>query len=119
MSSDETDDEQPRSKRVRRITLGWISPSISSLFRAVDSYYDDPMEGLPLKDPRGNRAHPRMYDSTKTDTTRRTLPGLPVNFYNHQWWVTLPRHAQNKLSPQPSMPIPHLVRFVFNMLMCL
>lgn len=114
MSSDESDSELStiQHKHVRRISLPWLNPSISDLFRAVDTYIEDPLGGFPvlnIHDRRRNRPFPRTYAATKVNTTRRPMVGLPINFYCPSWWSRLSRHQQRNLCPGPALNIPSLV----------
>ena len=116
MSSDETDDEQVSGgnsvKRLRRISIVWVNPELSKLFEAVDSYKCDPLGGFPdmnIQDKRGNRSHPRNYDALHKNISQKPIRGLPVNYYDPDWWVKNPRDKQNILDAEAERALPQLV----------
>lgn len=66
---------------------------------------------MKASDKRENRPFFREYDALRTNNTCQVMQELPVNYYNRDWWVKLPRHQQNNLLPKSEVPIPHLVSF--------
>ena len=104
MSSDETDNEMPE-KRVRRIQLAFLAREFSTLFARLDTFSRD---GKAIKkDQRGNRVLLRIYDSYKVNDLR-LVHGLPRNWYNPDWWRSLPSWEQSGLQAKEPAPIPTL-----------
>lgn len=121
MSDDETEDESvapPNSlgggKVVRRIQLSWLSPDVSKLWKAVDSYCSlsetTQYAGKFPSEHRGNNPCLRLWESTMRSSTRDPVVGLPRNFYDIDWWTAQPPAWQSKLEVTNPIPIPTLVR---------
>ena len=104
MSSDETDDGTPE-KRVRRVRLAFINRELSTLFAQLDTLTRDGK--VIKKDQRGNRVLVRAYESYKTND-HRVVPGLPRNWYDPDWWRSLPSWEQSSMKATEPIPIPTL-----------
>lgn len=104
MSSDETDSELPE-KRVRRVQLAFLNREFTALFAQLDAL---PRDGKAIKkDQRGNRVLLRIHDSYKVDHLR-VVHGLPRNWYDPDWWRSLPSWEQSSLNAIAPAPIPTL-----------
>ena len=104
MSSDETDGEMPE-KRVRRVQLAFLNREFSTLFARLDTI---PREGMAIKkDQRGNRVLLRSYDNYNINH-QRVVRGLPRNWYDPDWWRSLPSWEQSRMKVIESVPIPAL-----------
>jgi hypothetical protein len=121
MSSDETDREDSGvargpTMRVRRIRRHWIDEKISSLWNAVESYYNPfKLSGAPKS---GTKPLPRIYAPLHANHLREPPNGLPRNFYNDMYWASLTSVRRRQLQPAPAMPIPALVRWFRQLTPC-
>ena len=104
MSSDETEDGTPE-KRVRRVRLAFVHRELSALFAQLDTLTRDGK--VIKKDQRGNRVLVRAYESYKTNDYR-VVHGLPRNWYDPDWWRSLPSWEQSSMKATEPIPIPTL-----------
>ena len=106
MSGDETDGEAPPpEKRVRRVQLAFLNREFSTLFARLDTFTRD---GKAIKkDKRGNRVLFRVYDHYKVNADR-VVHGLPRNWYDPDWWRSLPSWEQSLMQAKEPTPIPTL-----------
>ncbi|KAG2116188.1 hypothetical protein BD769DRAFT_1391078 [Suillus cothurnatus] len=86
MSGDETDTAiGVKPKIVRRVALPWISPAITDLLHAVESYapatYEENMS-IPV----GNTSLPRYLEARRTSQNSIAIARLPHNWYNNTWY---------------------------------
>ena len=103
MSSDETDkDASP--KCVRRIRLSFLDRRFATLFHTLESYAGD---HVLKRDKRGNRQLERrpLNFSINND---RVVRGLPLNWYDPDWWRQLSTWDQASLKAGEEQPIPVL-----------
>ena len=118
MSSDESDDGytrvptvNPRSqKRLRRVRLQWLSPAISDLFAAVETYDKPALRPREVFLRRGNLPLYRDPTAKRTDDKRPPILELPRNWYDDEWYKGLGRLGQLLIRATPEEPIPVLVR---------
>ena len=86
MSGDETDTPTGvYPKTVRQVEILWISPHISQLFQAVNSYEPALQEGN-MRSHLGNTLLPRHYEPCMKNTLSRPIPNLPHNWYSDTWF---------------------------------
>ena len=105
MSSDETDVDGTPEKRVRRVQLASLNREFSTLFAQLDTFSRD---GKAIKkDKRGNRVLFRVYDHYKVNADR-VVHGLPRNWYDPDWWRSLPSWEQSLMNAKEPTPIPTL-----------
>ena len=105
MSSDETDDDSVPEKRVRRVQLAFRNRELSTLLARLDRISRD---GMTIKkDQRGNRVLFRVYDHYKVNPDR-VVHGLPRNWYDPDWWRSLPSWEQSLMEAKEPAPIPTL-----------
>ena len=103
MSSDETDkDVSP--KCFRRIRLSFLDRGFATLFHTLESYAGD---SIFKKDKRGNRQLERRPHNFTTNNTR-VVRGLPLNWYDPDWWRQLSVWEQAELEAGEKQPIPVL-----------
>ena len=103
MSSDETDkDASP--KCVRRIRLSFLDRGFTTLFHTLESYAGD---NVLKKDKRGNRQLERRHQNF-TSNNARVVYGLPLNWYDPDWWRQLSVWEQAELEAGEKQPIPVL-----------
>lgn len=109
MSGDETDSQPYRIKEMRRMRHPWMSPKITDLWVAVDSYQYAVDEELLIKkrDRRGNPGLPRL-DGSRIESSVGAPKFLPKNWYAENWWRTLPEGAQLAFAPEKAADIPVL-----------
>ncbi|KAG2744787.1 hypothetical protein P692DRAFT_20670034, partial [Suillus brevipes Sb2] len=110
MSGDET--ETPlgaNPKKVRRVALPWISPEITGLLHAVESYapaiYEENMS-VPI----GNASLPRLMEAKRTSQNSIAIAGLPRNWYDGNWYKVNSSSAKALLGVRKDFEIPFLVR---------
>ena len=104
MSSDETDNGAPE-KRVRRIRLTFLNRDFSTLFARLDAFTRDGK--VIKKDQRGNRVLLRIYENYHVND-HRVVRGLPRNWYDPDWWRSLPVWEQSAMRAIEPIPIPTL-----------
>ena len=86
MSGDETDTPtEVYPKIVRQVEILWISPHISQLFQAVNSYEPALQEGN-MCSRLGNAPLPHHYEPCMKNTLSRPIPNLPCNWYSDTWF---------------------------------
>ncbi|KAG1736397.1 uncharacterized protein EDB91DRAFT_1250010 [Suillus paluster] len=86
MSGDETDTAiGAKPKIVRRVTLPWISPAITDLLHAVESYAPATYEEN-MSVPVGNTSLPRSMEAKRTSNNSIAIAWLPRNWYNDIWY---------------------------------
>lgn len=108
-SDDETDNDldhrnpDPRFKSVRRVDIGFLNPAIAKIWASVESY---PSSACPS---RGNRAFKRSSEAKLTSKNRIPLPGLPINFYDPEWFQASP--SRFRRSAKAEVPLPALVSY--------
>ena len=86
MSGDKTDTPTGvYPKTVRQVEILWISPRISQLFQAVDSYEPALREGN-MCSHLGNALLPCHYEPRMKNTLSRPIPNLPCNWYSDTWF---------------------------------
>lgn len=110
MSGDET--ETPlgaNPKKVRRVALPWISPEITGLLHAVESYapaiYEENMS-VPV----GNASLPRLMEAKRTSQNSIAIARLPRNWYDGNWYKVNSSSAKALLGVRKDFEIPFLVR---------
>jgi hypothetical protein len=117
MSSDESDDGYRRvpivnprpQKRLRRVRLRWLSPGISDLFAAVETYDKTSLRPEEVHLRRGNLPLYRDPIAKRTDDKRPPILELPRNWYDDDWYKGLGRLGQLLIGAMPEQPIPVLV----------
>ncbi|KAI9459519.1 hypothetical protein HD554DRAFT_2041861 [Boletus coccyginus] len=109
MSGDETDSPPTwKPKGLRRLELTWLSPSISLLFRSVESY--EPAVRIEnMREQIGNSSFVRHWEPRSKDTKSGPVGGLPRNWYNDDWFRGLDSGARKMLVAQKEVAIPTLV----------
>jgi hypothetical protein len=109
MSGDET--ETPlgvNPKKLRRVALPWISPEITGLLHAVESYapatYEENMS-VPI----GNASLPRLMEAKRTSQNSIAIARLPRNWYDGNWYKVNSSSAKPLLGVRKDFEIPFLV----------
>jgi len=110
MSGDETDTAiGVKPKIVRRVALPWISPAITDLLHAVESYapatYEENMS-IPV----GNTSLPRYLEARRTSQNSIAIARLPRNWYNDTWYKVNASGIQALLDVRKDFEVPCLVR---------
>jgi hypothetical protein len=110
MSGDETDTPiGAKPKIVRRVALPWISPEISDLLHAVESYapatYEENMSVAV-----GNTSLSRFTEAKRTSKTSIAIARLPRNWYHDNWYKVNSSSARALLDARKDFEIPRLVR---------
>jgi hypothetical protein len=59
----------------------------------------------------GNTPRPRIHSAKSTNTKSSVVPGLPSNFYNPLWWVSLHPSEKEALHRAAPRLIPSVVSF--------
>ena len=109
MSGDETDTPTGvYPKAVRRIEIPWISPRISQLFEAVDSY-ESSLRVENMRSHVGNAPLHRHYEPHSKNIRAKVIPHLPRNWYNDAWFRGLLAGQHTVLSVISDVKIPTLV----------
>jgi hypothetical protein len=91
MSGDETDSLPTwKPKGLRRLELTWLNPSISLLFRSVESY-EPAVRTENMWEQIGNSSFVRHWEPRSKDTKLGPVGGLPHNWYNDDWFRGLDR----------------------------
>ncbi|KAI9567123.1 hypothetical protein HD554DRAFT_2270715 [Boletus coccyginus] len=108
MSGDETDSPPTwKPKGLRRLELTWLSPSISLLFRSVESY--EPAVRIEnMREQIGNSSFVRHWEPQSKDTKSGPVRGLPHNWYNDDWFRGLDSGARKMLVARKEVAIPTL-----------
>jgi hypothetical protein len=124
MSSDESEDEEPRPRRsdrdlkkVRRVSIEWLNPKFSALWASVETYENVPFDAILQR--RGNAALSRELVARRVNKNRVPIIGLPRNWYDDDWYRSLQGFQQKKLCSRADEPIPDLVCDLFLPLCCL
>ncbi|KAG2094399.1 uncharacterized protein F5147DRAFT_779002 [Suillus discolor] len=110
MSGDETDTPVgAKPKVVRRVALPWISPAITDLLHAVESYapatYEENMT-IPV----GNTSLSRFMEARCTSKNSIAIARLPRNWYHDDWYKVNSTSARALLDVRKDFEIPRLVR---------
>jgi hypothetical protein len=110
MSGDETDTAiGVKPKIVRRVALPWISPAITNLLHAVESYapatYEENMS-IPV----GNTSLPRYLEARRTSQNSIAIARLPRNWYNDAWYKVNASGIRALLDVRKDFEVPCLVR---------
>ncbi|KAG2740865.1 hypothetical protein P692DRAFT_20851248 [Suillus brevipes Sb2] len=108
MSGDETDTPiGAKPKIVRRVALPWISPEISDLLHAVESYapatYEENMSVAV-----GNTSLSRFTEAKRTSKTSIAIARLPRNWYHDNWYKVNSSSARALLDARKDFEIPRL-----------
>ena len=116
MSGDETDTPTGvYPKAVRSIEIPWISPRISQLFEAVDSY-ESSLRVENMCSHVGNAPLHRHYEPPSKNIQAKAIPHLPQNWYDDTWFRGLLTGQRMVLSVIAEVKIPTLVNAI--LLMC-
>jgi len=121
MSSDKTEAEGEYylPRQVRRVARVWISEDVSNMWETVENV------GMRQPSKTGNKPLPRIHAAkTSNSSTSSVVAGLPRNFYNSLWWVSLHRSEKELLDRTPTYAIPssdrlstrHVLFFVANLM---
>lgn len=109
MSGDETDTPLgAKPKTVRRVALPWISPVITGLLHAVESYAPATYEEN-MSVPVGNSSLPRLMTAKRTAQTSIAITSLPRNWYDDQWYKANSSSARALLGARKDFEVPNLV----------
>ena len=114
MSGDETD--APSSiftKSVRHVEIPWLSPHISELFRAVDSYEPSVREEN-MRSHLGNTSLLRHYESCKKNARAKAISSLPRNWYDDGWVRALSAGERAFLFALADVELPSLVSAIIS-----
>ncbi|KAG1858604.1 hypothetical protein C8R48DRAFT_674190 [Suillus tomentosus] len=108
MSGDETDTPLGANpKIVRRVALPWISPAITGLLHAVESYapatYEENMS-IPV----GNASLPRLVEAKRTSQNSVAIARLPRNWYDDDWYKVNSSSARALLGVRKDFEVPFL-----------
>jgi hypothetical protein len=115
MSGDETDTPTGvYPKAVRHIEIPWISPRISQLFEAVDSY-ESSLRVETMRSHVGNAPLHRHYEPRSKNIRAKVIPHLPRNWYDDAWFKGLLAGQRTVLSVIADVEIPTLVSAIFFM----
>lgn len=109
MSGDETDTPLGANpKIVRQVALPWISPTITGLLHAVESYapatYKENMS-IPV----GNASLPRLVEAKRTSKNTVAIAWLPRNWYDDNWYKVNSSSARALLGVHKDFEVPFLV----------
>ncbi|KAF8550594.1 hypothetical protein OG21DRAFT_1525019 [Imleria badia] len=111
MSGDETDSPHGFNPKVLRcLEFPWINPTISHLFKALESYepalrLENMMEQI------GNSPLERCWEAARKDIKSRVVAGLPRNWYDDSWFQGLSAGAHSVLTSRRDVGIPTLEYF--------
>ncbi|KAI9462601.1 hypothetical protein HD554DRAFT_2041178 [Boletus coccyginus] len=109
MSGDEMDSPPTwKPKGLRRLELTWLSPSISLLFRSVESY-EPAIRIENMREQIGNSSFVHHWEPRSKDTKSGPVGGLPRNWYNDDWFRGLDSGARKMLVARKEVAIPTLV----------
>ncbi|KAG2108562.1 hypothetical protein BD769DRAFT_1392725 [Suillus cothurnatus] len=108
MSGDETDTPPGVIPKVtRRVGLPWLSPDITQLLHAVESFtpatYEENMT-IPI----GNSSLPRILEQKRTAHNSIAIQKLPRNWYDDTWYKANSSSARAFLGVRKAFNIPHL-----------
>jgi hypothetical protein len=108
MSGDETDTPPGVIPKVtRRVGLPWLSPDITQLLHAVESFtpatYEENMT-VPI----GNSSLPRILEQKRTAHNSIAIQKLPRNWYDDTWYKANSSSARAFLGVRKAFNIPHL-----------
>ncbi|KAG1734426.1 uncharacterized protein EDB91DRAFT_1250944 [Suillus paluster] len=108
MSGDETDTPLGVIPKVmRRVGLPWLSPDITRLLHAVESFtpatYEENMT-VPI----GNSSLPRILEQKCTAHNSIAIQKLPRNWYDDDWYKANSSSARAFLGARKLYNIPHL-----------
>ncbi|KAK0488158.1 hypothetical protein EDD18DRAFT_1359844 [Armillaria luteobubalina] len=101
ISSDESDAEGGPYIVKRRT---WRSEELTQLLDIIDSSYD--RKNIYGNARPGNRPHVRMRRRRATASERAPIRGLPLNFYDRDWYQLLTNVEKQLLRPEPEMELP-------------
>ena len=109
MSGDETDTASGVCpKFVRRVEIPWLSPRISQLVHAMDSYEPSVREES-MYSRLGNTSLARHYEPCKKNTRTKAISSLPRNWYDDVWFRGLSAGERTFLSVLADVELPSLV----------
>lgn len=112
MSGDETDSPPGIYPKVlRRIEIPWLSPSISQLLHAVESY-EPSLREENMRSHIGNSSLRRYFEPRKKNNLAKPLAGLPRNWYSDEWFRGLSTGQRAILSPKNDVELPKLVGWI-------
>ncbi|KAG1888583.1 hypothetical protein F4604DRAFT_1915587 [Suillus subluteus] len=108
MSGDETDSPPGVIPKVtRRVGLPWVSPDITRLLHAMESFtpatYEENMT-VPI----GKSSLPRILEQKRTAHNSIAIHKLPRNWYNDDWYKANSASARTFLGAHKPFNIPHL-----------
>jgi len=108
MSEDETDTPPGVIPKVtRRVGLPWLSPDITQLLHAVESFtpatYEENMT-VPI----GNSSLPCILEQKCTAHNSIVIQKLPCNWYDDTWYKANSSSARTFLGVRKAFNIPHL-----------
>ncbi|KAK0505490.1 hypothetical protein EDD18DRAFT_1344311 [Armillaria luteobubalina] len=101
ISSDKSDAEGGPYIVKRRT---WRSEELTQLLNIIDSSYD--RKNIYGNARPGNRPHVRMRCRRATASERAPIRGLPLNFYDCDWYQLLTDVEKQLLHPEPEMELP-------------
>ncbi|KAK0207764.1 hypothetical protein IW262DRAFT_1302429 [Armillaria fumosa] len=101
ISSDESDAEGGPYIVKRRT---WHSEELTQLLDIIDSSYD--RKNIYGNARPGNRPHVCMRCRRAMASERAPIRGLPLNFYDHDWYQLLMDVEKQLLRPEPEMELP-------------
>ena len=112
MSGDETDTPTGvYPKAVRSIEIPWISPRISQLFEAVDSY-ESSLRVENMCSHVGNAPLHHHYEPHSKNIRAKAIPHLPRNWYDNAWFRGLLAGQRTVLFVIAEVEIPTLVNAI-------
>ncbi|SJL15204.1 uncharacterized protein ARMOST_18690 [Armillaria ostoyae] len=103
ISSDESDGEGGPCMVKRRT---WRSSELTQLLNITDESYD--WKNAYSNARPGNRPHERIRHRRATALKRAPIRGLPINFYDRDWYQLLTDVEKRLLRPQDEMRLPAL-----------
>ncbi|KAH6910962.1 hypothetical protein BKA70DRAFT_1220042 [Coprinopsis sp. MPI-PUGE-AT-0042] len=110
MSSDESDYEGGSKGKTRIRSVPWRARGITSLMKLIDSNVATTNAAGGQK--AGNPGLKRVRERLPKASRRRAKRGLPVNYYNAEWYQQLSAQEKVELGALPEEEFPHTVCWV-------
>lgn len=110
MSRDETDTPlNPTPKIMRHVALPWISPAITDLLHAIESYIPTVYEEN-MSVPVGNSSLLHLMEAKRTSKNSIAIACLPRNWYDDNWFKAHSSSARAMLDVRKDFDVLLLIR---------